>query len=74
VIGHLAGKGRLSGALGSLRVRSSDGREFSLGTGLTDAQRKDPPPIGSTVTYRYQSLTNNGLPRHATFWRVRSEP
>ncbi len=71
VIGHLPGKGRHSGRLGALRVRAPDGREFSLGTGLSDAQRRDPPPLGATVTYRYRELTAKGMPRFASFWRVR---
>ena len=73
VIGHLPGKGKYAGVLGALRVRSDDGREFSLGTGFTDTQRRDPPPIGATVTYRYHDLTRHGLPRFASFLRVREE-
>ena len=73
VIGHQPGKGKHAGALGALRVRTDDGREFSLGTGFTDQQRRDPPPIGSTVTYRYHDLTKTGLPRFASFLRVREE-
>jgi len=71
VIGHLPGKGRHAGRLGALRVRTPDGREFSLGTGFSDAQRRDPPPLGATVTYRYRELTAKGMPRFASFWRVR---
>ena len=26
-----------------------------------------PPPVGTTVTYRYRDLTGNGLPRFASF-------
>lgn len=71
VIAHVPGRGRLRGLMGALRVRAPDGREFSLGSGFTDAQRRAPPPVGATVTYRYRHLTENGLPRHASFWRVR---
>ena len=71
VIGHLPGKGRHAGNMGALRVRAEDGREFSLGTGFTDQQRRDPPPVGATVTYRYHDLTRTGLPRFASFLRVR---
>jgi DNA ligase-1 len=59
--------------LGSLRVRTPDGREFALGTGFTDAQRIDPPAIGTTITYRYRDLTESGLPRFASFLRVKPE-
>jgi DNA ligase-1 len=71
VIGYLPGKGKHAGTMGALRVRAEDGREFSLGTGFTDQQRRDPPPVGTTVTYRYHDLTRKGLPRFASFLRVR---
>jgi len=74
VVGHQPGKGKYAGMLGALRVRASDGREFDLGTGFSDAQRRDPPPVGATVTYRYRDITNTGLPRFASFLRVREEP
>lgn len=73
VIGHLPGKGKYAGMLGALRVRSADGREFSLGTGFSDEQRRNPPAIGSEVTYRYRDLTIRGLPRFASFMRLRGE-
>jgi DNA ligase-1 len=69
VLGHVAGAGRLQGMLGALRVRNAAGQEFSIGSGFTDAQRRTPPAIGSTVTYRYRGLTGSGLPRFATFLR-----
>lgn len=73
VIGHQPGKGRFAGMLGALKVRAPDGKEFLLGTGFSVAQRRDPPPLGTTVTYRYRDLTSNGLPRFASFLRIRNE-
>lgn len=73
VIGQQLGKGRHAGRLGALRVRTPDGREFMLGTGFSDAQRQRPPAIGTTVTYRYRDLTASGLPRFASFLRIREE-
>lgn len=73
VIAHEPGTGKYRRMLGALRVRAPDGREFSLGSGFTDAQRRDPPPVGSWVTYRYNGLTRSGLPRFARFLRVRDE-
>ena len=70
VLAHVAGEGRLKGMLGALRVRNSAGQVFLLGTGFSDAQRRAPPPIGATVTYRYRGLTSKGLPRFASFLRV----
>lgn len=73
VIGHLPGRGRHAGRLGALRVRRADGSVFDLGTGLDDAQRSEPPPLGSTVTYTFRGRTPNGLPRFASFLRVRPD-
>ena len=70
VIGHQPGKGKYAGMLGALRVRTADGVEFMLGTGLKDADRRDPPPIGTVITFRYRELTNRGLPRFASYYRV----
>lgn len=71
VIGHQPGKGKYAGMLGALRVQTADGVEFMLGTGFNEAERKNPPPVGSTVTYRYRELTKRGVPRFASFYRVR---
>lgn len=74
VVAHAPGKGKYAGMLGALVVRMPDGRQFRLGTGFTDAQRADPPPLGSLVTYRYDGLTAKGLPRFARFQRIRRDP
>ncbi|MEW6512970.1 MAG: DNA ligase [Pseudomonadota bacterium] len=71
VVAHLPGKGKHTGRLGALRVEMPDGRQFSLGSGFTDAQRRDPPAIGALVTYRYRELTPKGIPRFPHFLRVR---
>lgn len=73
VIGHVPGHGRLAGRLGALQVRTEAGVEFLLGTGFSDAQRNAPPPPGSTVTYIYRGLTPQGVPRFASFRRVRPD-
>lgn len=74
VIGHQPGQGRHAGRLGALRVRDAQGRVFEIGTGFTDAQRENPVPLGATVTYTYRGRTGTGLPRFASFKRVRDEP
>lgn len=71
VIGHQPGRGKYAGMLGALRVRTADGVEFMLGTGLSDALRRDPPPIGTQITFRYRELTDQGRPRFASFQRLR---
>lgn len=73
VVAHLPGTGRLSGRMGALLVEDAEGRRFRIGTGFTDAQRANPPPVGSLVTYRYRGLTSKGLPRFPSFLRMRDE-
>jgi DNA ligase 1 len=74
VVAHIPGKGKYTGMMGALQMKTPEGRLFKLGTGFSDEQRKTPPPIGSTVTYTYRDLTKTGLPRFASFMRVRDEP
>lgn len=73
VIGHAPGQGRLAGKLGALQVRTDAGLVLQIGTGLSDAQRESPPPLGSTITYTYRGLTQQGVPRFASFLRVRPD-
>ena len=77
VLGYQSGKGKYSGMLGALLVESvvsgnagAPGVRFKIGTGLTDAQRRHPPPLGSVVTYRYRGLTDANVPRFASFVRI----
>jgi len=78
VVGHLPGKGKYAGALGALLVEmpALNGDKpirFKIGTGLSDAERLTPPPIGATVTYRFRGFNNSGIPRFASFMRIRSD-
>lgn len=73
VIAHTPGRGKYTGKLGALEVETPEGIRFKLGTGFTDAQREDPPEIGSTVTYTYRDKTKAGKPKFASFLRVRNE-
>lgn len=77
VLGYVAGRGKYTGQLGALEVESitsgnamAAGVRFKIGSGLSDAQRRNPPPIGSVVTYRYRGLTDAGVPRFASFVRM----
>ena len=73
VVAHLAGSGKYEGMLGSVRVRRDDSREFHIGTGFSDEQRENPPPVGATITYKYYGFTSTGLPRFASFLRIRND-
>ncbi|MGE0100143.1 MAG: DNA ligase [Hydrogenophaga sp.] len=73
VIAHLPGKGRHQGRLGALLVETPGGIRFRLGTGFSDAQRERPPSVGNWVTYRFRGVSAAGVPRFASFLRVRPD-
>lgn len=83
VVGYTSGRGKHRGKVGALQCLSQHfasgrpvlqngfvleaGVAFDVGTGLSDADRANPPPIGSRITYRFMGLTNKGVPRHAAY-------
>lgn len=67
----LPGKGKYKGLMGALLVELDDGREMKVGSGFKDAERKNPPAIGSRITFKYQGETSTGLPRFPVYWRPR---
>lgn len=73
VIGYVPGKGKYTGMMGALQVELPDGKRFQIGTGFTDAVRAKPPAIGTLITFTYRGLTKNGLPRFASYLRVREK-
>lgn len=73
VVGYTQGKGKYQGLVGALVVKLKNGTRFRLGSGLSDAQRANPPKVGEVVTFTYQGFTQNGIPRFASFLRVRED-
>jgi DNA ligase-1 len=73
VLAYRRGKGKYSNVLGSLLVQDKHGVRFRIGSGFSDDERRHPPPIGSTITFRYQGKTNSGKPRFARFLRIRPD-
>ena len=73
VVGHLAGAGRHKGRLGALLVERPDGTRFAVGTGLSDRGRESPPAVGSLITFRYQELSDGGVPRFPSYVGVRDD-
>jgi DNA ligase 1 len=71
VLAHLPGQGRHAGRLGALLVRADNGQVFAIGTGFSDAQRAAPPALGQRISFAYRGLTEAGVPRFASFLRVR---
>ena len=73
VIGHSRGAGKHAGRLGALEVELADGTRFSVGTGLSDDERRAPPPLGTIITFRYQELSEAGVPRFPSYVGVRDD-
>ena len=73
VVQHLPGKGKYVGMMGALRVETPDKKRFVIGTGFSNAVRRNPPAVGTMITYTYRGLTNSGLPRFASYLRVRED-
>lgn len=73
VIRHLPGQGKHLGRLGSLLVELADGTQFKIGTGFSDAERENPPPVGAVVTFRYFGVYPSGIPKFPSFVRVRRD-
>jgi len=68
VIGYEPGKGKHKGVMGAVVVRYKN-VGFKVGSGFADAERKDHnrPKLGTKITFRYQDLTDSGVPRFPTF-------
>lgn len=73
VIAYLPGKGKYTGMMGSIQVELSNGKRFAIGTGFSDDERDQPPPIGSNITFKHHGLTKNGIPRFASYIGIRKD-
>jgi len=71
VVGYRDGQGKHATRTGSLKCELPSGKTFYVGTGLSDAQRRNPPKIGSIITFRYFELSKDGVPRFPSFLRER---
>ncbi len=70
VLAHIKNK---NGLTGSLLVELEDGITFKIGSGFKAKDKRDPPKIGSIVTFKHYGFTKKGIPRFASFLRVRNE-
>ncbi|EHP7722665.1 DNA ligase [Campylobacter coli] len=70
VIGYTEGKGKFQGKIGALLCQMPNDRVIRIGSGLKK-DRENPPKIGSIVTYKFNGLTKNSLPRFPVFLRIR---
>lgn len=59
--------------LKSLGIKLENGIKFNLGIGFSKKQRKNPPKIGSIVTFKYYGFTKYGKPKFASFLHIRED-
>ncbi len=71
VLGYTKGKGKYKDLLGAIKVKTTAGIIFKIGSGFNDYQRAHPPEIGTVITFKYNGLTKAGVPRFARFWRIK---
>jgi DNA ligase-1 len=69
VIGHV--EGTRPGLCGALMVMNKFGLQFKVASGMTEAMAHRPPKIGTVITYEWELLTKEGIPRPAIFGRIR---
>jgi len=74
VLAHLPGRGKYRQMLGALLVETENGKRFRIGSGFSDAERRNPPPIGAVITFQYSGITQHGIPKFARFARIRHCP
>ncbi len=68
VIAHLGGEGRNGGRMGSLLVELPlDKLRFKIGSGFSDAVRKNPPPVGTVITFKYYGFYKSGIPKFPSY-------
>lgn len=67
----IPGKGKHEGRAGAYLLQMPGGLTFEVGTGQTDKDRENPPPIGSNITYECKGWTDDGKPRHPVYIGVR---
>ncbi len=75
VLCHFPGKGRNRNRLGALKVQLLDNKaiQFKIGTGFSDRERNNPPPVGTIITFKYYGRYPSGIPRFPSFLRVRED-
>ncbi len=73
VIAINPGKGKFADMMGSLTVKLESGLTFKLGTGFSNEVRQNPPAIGKIVTFKYFGFTKKGIPKFASYLRIRGD-
>ena len=73
VVEHHKGEGKYKNSFGSLTCKTDEGIMFDIGSGFSESERKNPPAIGSKITYKFQEITKGGKPRFPVYMRMKEE-
>jgi len=68
---YTKGHGKYDGLVGAL-VCEWHGKRLKIGSGLSLIERKNPPKIGTEITFKYNGLTKYGNPKYPVFLRIRN--
>lgn len=72
ITSYVQGKGKFENLVGSIICLDGD-VEFKIGSGMSENFRKNPPKVGTIITYKYFGLNKNKLPKFPVFLRIRSD-
>ncbi len=70
------GKATPKDSMGAILCKLPNGNTFEIGSGFDDATRKqiwNERPIGKVLTFKYQELSKDGIPRFPVFLRWRED-
>ncbi len=73
VLKIIEGQGKYQGMMGAVLVENEERIKFKIGGGFSDEVRKNPPAIGTIITYKFYGKTKDKKPRFASFLRVRED-
>ena len=71
VIGYTKGKGKFTDMMGAVKCKLENNNIFKIGSGFSLKERKNPPEIGTTITFKYKEFTKYGKPRFPVYVRTR---
>jgi DNA ligase-1 len=73
VVGHQPGTGRHKGRLGACWSSCRTARRSRSARASATRSATTPPPVGSIITFRYQELSDGGVPRFPSYVGVRHD-
>lgn len=72
ILSYNLGEGKFKNQVGSFVCKDRE-KTFKIGSGMNEDFRKNPPKIGTIITYKYFGFTQKGLPKFPTFLRIRKD-